>query len=80
MHLKTKQTAEYLEFSIEDDDDALVGLYDTKERKILIEPRFSDVSVDDDDHIRVWERDGEYGVSDFRQYYFLDLENKKICS
>lgn len=59
----------YLEFSIEDDDDALVGLYDTKERKILIEPRFSDVSVDDDDHIRVWERDGEYGVSDFRQYY-----------
>ena len=59
----------YLEFSSDDGDDALIGLYDTKEKKVLIEPRFSDVSVRDDDHILVYERDGEYGVSDFRQYY-----------
>jgi len=59
----------YIEFSSEDDDDALIGLYDTKEKKILIEPRFSDVSVSDDDHILVYQRDGEYGASDFRQYY-----------
>ncbi|MCI8388808.1 MAG: WG repeat-containing protein [Clostridiales bacterium] len=59
----------YLEFSRKDNDDALIGLYDTKERRILIEPRFSDVSVQDDNHILVYERDGEYGVNDFRQYY-----------
>lgn len=59
----------YLEFSRDDEDEALIGLYDTKERKVLIEPRFSDVSITDDNHILVWERDGEYGVSDFRQYY-----------
>jgi hypothetical protein len=59
----------YVEFSRDDDDEALIGLYDTKERKVLIEPRFSDVSVTDDNHILVWERDGEYGKSDFRQYY-----------
>ncbi len=58
----------YLEFS-NDDDNALIGLYDTKERKILLEPRFSEVIVSDDDHILVYERDGEYGESDFRQYY-----------
>lgn len=59
----------YLEFSRDDEDEALIGLYDTKERKVLIEPRFCDVSITDDNHILVWERDGEYGVSDFRQYY-----------
>lgn len=59
----------YLEFSRDNDDEALIGLYDTKERKVLIEPRFSDVSITDDNHILVWERDGEYGESDFRQYY-----------
>ncbi|MBE6903667.1 MAG: WG repeat-containing protein [Ruminococcaceae bacterium] len=59
----------YLEFSRDDDEEALIGLYDTKERKVLIEPRFREVSVTDDNHILVWERDGEYGESDFRQYY-----------
>ena len=59
----------YLEFSRDDEDEALIGLYDTKERKVLIEPRFSEVSITDDNHILVRERDGEYGVSDFRQYY-----------
>lgn len=59
----------YLEFSRDDDDEALIGIYDTKERKILLEPRFSDISITDDNHILVYERDGEYGESDFRQYY-----------
>lgn len=59
----------YFEFSRDDDDETLIGLYDTKERKVLIEPRFSDISVIDDDHFLVWQRDGEYGESDFRQYY-----------
>lgn len=59
----------YLEFSRDDEDEALIGLYDTKERKVLIEPRFSDIIVEDEDRILVYERDGEYGVSDFRQYY-----------
>jgi len=59
----------YLEFSRDDEDEALIGLYDTKERKVLIEPRFNDIIVVDEEHILVYERDGEYGVSDFRQYY-----------
>ena len=59
----------YFEFSRDNDRDAPVGLYDTKERKVLIEPRFSNVSITDDNHILVWERDGEYGESDFKQYY-----------
>lgn len=59
----------YLEFSRDNDDEALIGLYDTKERKVLIEPKYSDISIEDDDHILVYERDGEYGESDFRQYY-----------
>lgn len=59
----------YFEFSRENDDEALIGLYDTKERKVLLEPKYSDISIDDDEHIIVWERDGEYGESDFRQYY-----------
>ena len=61
----------YFEFSRDNDDDALIGLYDTKERKVLFEPRFNDISVTDDNHILIWEweRDGEYGESDFRQYY-----------
>lgn len=59
----------YLEFSYDNYKASLVGLYDTKECKVLIEPRFSDISVSDDNHILVWERDGEYGESDFRQYY-----------
>ena len=59
----------YLEFSRDDEDEALIGLYDTKERKVLIEPKFSEIIVEDEDHILVYERDGEYGVSDFRQYY-----------
>ena len=59
----------YLEFSRDNDIEALIGIYDTKERKVLIEPRFEELSITDDNHILVWERDGEYGESDFRQYY-----------
>ena len=59
----------YLEFSRDDDDEALIGLYDTKERKVLIEPRFRSVFAVDDDHLVVTEYDGEYGESDFREYF-----------
>lgn len=52
----------YFVFSLDPDGESLIGLYDTKERKILIEPKFSDVSVIDDDHILISE-------SDCRQYY-----------
>ena len=59
----------YIEFSSDDEDDAPVGLYDTKERKILLEPIYDDLIVEDDNTILVYARDGKYGTGDFRQYY-----------
>ena len=59
----------YIEFSSEDEDDALVGLYDTKNRKILLNPNFEEITVVDDDTFLVTERNGEYGYSDFREHF-----------
>ncbi len=62
----------FLEFSYERNDygrDQLVGIYDTKERKILLEPSIDSISECNEDLILVYERGGQYGESDFRQHY-----------
>lgn len=46
-----------------------VGIYDTKERKILMEPSASSIIELEEDCILVYARNGEYGESDFCQYY-----------
>lgn len=46
-----------------------IGIYDTKARKILIEPSIDDFIEWEEDCILVYIRDGEYGPSDFHQYY-----------
>lgn len=63
----------FLEFSYDEDagydNDTLVGIYDTKERKILIEPSVDDIIEYNEDCIKVYVRNAEYGVGDFRQHY-----------
>lgn len=59
----------YLEFSYDNDDDCIIGIYDTKERKILLEPSIGDFIEYNEDLVLVYERNGQYGISDFRQYY-----------
>ena len=60
----------FLEFSYEQETDGeKVGIYDTKERKILMEPSFSSIMEIEEDCILVYANDGEYGESDFHQYY-----------
>ena len=51
------------------DEGAPIGVYDTKERKVLFEPSLDDIIEFDEEHILVYERKGEYGPSDTRQYY-----------
>lgn len=60
----------FLEFAYEQrTEEETVGIYDTKERKILMEPSVSSIIELDEDCILVDVRDGEYGESDFHQYY-----------
>lgn len=62
----------FWEFSYNKDaeyDDDLVGIYDTKERKILIEPSVYDIIEYSEDCITVYVRNAEYGVGDLRQHY-----------
>lgn len=59
------------------DDNAPFGLYDTKERKILFMPSVDDVIEWNEDEILIYMRDGEYGGSDFRQYYINSKGEKK---
>ncbi len=63
----------FLEFSYHEDaaydNDALVGIYDTKERKILLEPSVDAITEWHEDCIKVYVRNGEYGTGDFRQHY-----------
>ena len=60
----------FLEFSSEDiDESPLIGVYDTKLQKILMEPSISDIVEQNEDLIRVYVRDGKYGEGDFHQYY-----------
>lgn len=57
----------FLEFSY--NDESLVGVYDTKERKIISEPLFDNIIEHNEDCIKVYVRNGKYGESDFNQYY-----------
>ena len=60
----------FLEFSYEQrTGEETVGIYDTKERKILMEPSASSIIELEEDCILVYVRNGEYGESDFCQYY-----------
>ena len=60
----------FLEFSYEQrTGEETVGIYDTKERKIIIEPSLSSIIELGEECILVDVRDGEYGESDFHQYY-----------
>lgn len=59
----------FLEFSYEQrTGEEAVGIYDTKERKILMEPSASSIIELEEDCILVYVRNGEYGESDFCQY------------
>ncbi len=60
-----------------DADDVPVGLYDTKERKVILAPSIASAIPCSDDLILVYERGGEYGVSDFRQYY-INSKGEKL--
>ena len=59
----------FLEFSYDTAHDALVGIYDTKERKILLEPSIDSIIEWSEDCILVYERNGSYGISDFHQHF-----------
>ena len=58
-------------------DDLPVGLYDTKERKVILEPSVDDVIQWSEDEILVYERGGEYGESDFKQHY-INSKGEKL--
>lgn len=59
----------FIEFSYDSNVDSMVGIYDTKERKILMEPSIDSIIEFNEDLILVYERNGKYGISDFSQYY-----------
>lgn len=44
-----------------DEDDALLGIYDTKQKKVIFEPQFLDVNYVDDNYIRVEIFDEKHG-------------------
>lgn len=63
----------FLKFSYNEDAvyeyDNSGGIYDTKEKKILIQPSVDDIIEWNEDCIEVYTRNGEYGAGDFRQHY-----------
>ena len=59
----------FLEFSNDNDDNAPIGIYDTKERKVLLEPMFDDLIEWAEDCLKLYERNGEFGAGDFRQHF-----------
>lgn len=65
----------FFEFVLGDNDydTELVGIYDTKLRKILLEPSIDSITEYGENLIKVYTRNGEFGPSDFRQY-FIDAE------
>jgi hypothetical protein len=62
-----------LEFSYNEDAaydyNNSVGIYDTKEKKVLIQPSVDDIIEWNEDCIKVYTRNVEYGKGDFRQHY-----------
>ena len=67
----------FLEFSYDLASEAPVGIYDTKERKILLEPSIDSIIEYNEDLILVYERNGPFGYSDFRQY-FINSKGEKL--
>ena len=70
----------FIEYSYEPDNVTIegpVGLYDTKERKILLEPIYDDFIQWSDDFILVYERNGDHGISDFAQFY-INSKGEKL--
>lgn len=60
----------FLEFSYEyKNGEELIGIYDTKERKILLEPSIDSIIEWEEDCIEVFTRDDKYGLSDFHVHY-----------
>ncbi|MBQ3014113.1 MAG: WG repeat-containing protein [Clostridia bacterium] len=61
----------FVEFSYEKDygGDIPMGIYDTKERKILLEPSVASIIERTEDCIQIYETVRRYGVDDFHQYY-----------
>lgn len=49
--------------------DGPVGIYDSAKRRILLEPSISSFTEISEDLLRIYIRDGEYGVSDFHQHF-----------
>lgn len=58
----------FLEFSYDDDGD-YIGIYDTKERRILIEPSINATFERNENLILVYEYKNAHNISDFQQYY-----------
>ena len=60
----------FLEFYYEYiNGEGLVGIYDTKERQILLEPSIDSIIEWEEDCILVFARNGKYGPSDYHEYY-----------
>lgn len=59
----------FFEFSYDNSGDGLEGLYDTKERRIMLEPCIDDLIQWDEDLLLVYRRNGEFGAGDFKQQY-----------
>ena len=57
--------------------DGPVGLYDTKERRIILEPSADDTIEWEEDLICIYERSGAFGGSDFRQHY-INSKGEKL--
>ena len=72
----------------DDYDEQPEGIYDTKERKVLMEPVIDDFIEYSEDLIKIYDRKGKYGAGDFHQYYinskgeiiFPWLHNKGFAS
>ena len=56
-------------YSWENQDEIPAGVYDTKERKVLLPPSIESIIEWEEDFIEVYEFGGEFGVCDFRQWY-----------
>ena len=71
----------FLEFSYEYDEwEEIVGIYDTKERKILMEPSVADIMEDDEDHILVYSKNDEYGLFSSKGEYLIPMEYENIVN
>ena len=59
----------FIEFSYDHEDDFLIGIYDTKDRKVLTEPSFESFIELDENLILILEHPERSEISDFHEYY-----------